>query len=66
MGLDDKGEVLTKFYDLLIAMQALKPNDRSNEDRHWAIAITETEKAMSVFAQLMPEIEYQVEDEAEE
>ena len=66
MGINDKGKVLTKFQDLLITMQALKPNDRSNADRYWAIAITETEKSMAVFAQLVPEIEYQVEDEAEE
>ena len=65
MGINDKGKVLTKFQDLLITMQALKPNDRSNADRYWAIAITETEKAMAVFAQLVPEIDYPVEAAAE-
>lgn len=49
MGISDTEKILSKFDDLLIAMRALKPNDRSDTDRYWAIAITETEKALGVF-----------------
>lgn len=59
MGLDDKGRVLAKFDDLLIEMRRLKPDDRSDADRYWAIAITETEKARAVFGGLVPETEPQ-------
>lgn len=30
-------------------MRDAKPNDRSEQDRYWAIAITELEKARAVF-----------------
>ena len=49
MGISDTEKILVKFDDLLIAMRALKPNDRGEQDRYWAIAITETEKAVGLF-----------------
>ncbi len=42
-------EVVRKFDELLITLRALKPNDRSEPDRYWAITITETEKAAAIF-----------------
>lgn len=41
--------VARKFDDLLQALRAQKPNDRSDQDRYWAIVITEVEKAKAVF-----------------
>lgn len=37
------------FDMLLQALRANKPNDRSDQDRYWAITITEVEKARAVF-----------------
>lgn len=42
-------EVILKFLELLNAMETLKPNDRSEQDRYWAIARTDVEKAYAVF-----------------
>lgn len=47
--LSDAERVLSEFEELLASMRELKPNDRSEQDRYWAIAITETEKAMAIF-----------------
>ena len=44
-----KVRVLNKFNSLLIELDALKPNDRSKEDRYWAITITDVEKAFALF-----------------
>jgi hypothetical protein len=44
-----KQEVLTRFASLLLTLEAYKPNDRSKQDRYWAIAITEVEKAAAIF-----------------
>ncbi len=41
--------VLQKLDELLTTLRELKPNDRSNQDRYWAITITEVEKAFAVF-----------------
>lgn len=49
MGISDTEKVLNKFDELLRDMRSLKPNDRSEIDRYWAIAITETEKALGTF-----------------
>ncbi len=41
--------IVIKFEELLAALKELKPNDRSEQDRYWAITITETEKAAAFF-----------------
>ncbi len=43
-------EVLRKFDEFLTTLKTLKPNDRSEQDRYWAITITEVEKAKAIFA----------------
>lgn len=43
-------QVQAAFADLLEQLKALKPNDRSDIDRYWAITITEVEKAAAIFA----------------
>lgn len=45
------------FEELLAAMREQKPNDRSERDRYWAIAITEVEKAKAVFVTYAQPIE---------
>lgn len=42
-------EVLSKFNELLELLKARKYNDRSEEDRYWAISITLTEEAYALF-----------------
>lgn len=39
-------EALNKVFEM---MKANKPNDRSEVDRHWAIAITEMQKLVAFF-----------------
>jgi len=41
--------LLRQYKELLEALRNMKPNDRSEADRYWAIVITDTEKAMAVF-----------------
>lgn len=41
--------VLMSFDNLLAQLEAYKPNDRSKQDRYWAIVNTEVEKAKAVF-----------------
>lgn len=43
-------EVLAGMMYLIEAMQRLRPGDRSALDRHYAIGITELEKAAAYFA----------------
>lgn len=42
-------EVIKSFDFLLLQLEAYKPNDRSKQDRYWAITITEVEKAAAIF-----------------
>lgn len=42
-------EVIKSFDFLLLQLEAFKPNDRSKQDRYWAIVITEVEKAAAIF-----------------
>jgi len=42
-------EVIKSFDFLLLQLESYKPNDRSKQDRYWAIAITEVEKAAAIF-----------------
>lgn len=42
-------EVIKSFDFLLLQLEAYKPNDRSKQDRYWAIVNTEVEKAKAVF-----------------
>lgn len=37
------------FLNLIAQLKASKPNDRSEQDRYWAITITEVEKAFAIF-----------------
>jgi hypothetical protein len=37
------------FDDLLATLREAKPNDRSEQDRYFAIVITDVEKARAVF-----------------
>lgn len=41
--------VNSQFDTLLHALRTAKPNDRSEQDRYWAITITEVEKARAIF-----------------
>jgi hypothetical protein len=41
--------VLIAFANLLLALEASKPNDRSSKDRYYAITTTEVEKAAAIF-----------------
>lgn len=41
--------VLENFEFLLVSLKELKPNDRSDKDRYWAITNTEVEKALAIF-----------------
>lgn len=41
--------ILIQFGELLTALKGLKPNDRSDADRYWAITITDVEKALGTF-----------------
>jgi len=47
--LSNDEQVEAAFAELLAKLKELKPNDRSAEDRYWAITITEVEKARAVF-----------------
>lgn len=41
------------YFDMLLtALRERKPNNRSEQDRYWAIVITEVEKARAVYLQL--------------
>lgn len=42
-------KVILAMAALLALMEDNKPNDRSAEDRRWAVAITELEKAYAYF-----------------
>ena len=46
--MDDKN-IKEKFEEFIAEMKQHKPNDRSDRDRYWAIAITDIEKAYAVF-----------------
>lgn len=41
--------VLEKFEQLIAALRDIKPNDRSEADRYYAIVITEVEKDKAVY-----------------
>jgi hypothetical protein len=41
-----------KFEELLKWLREQKPNDRSDQDRYYAIVITDVEKAAAVFTTL--------------
>lgn len=45
----DKITALDHFNSLLYVLREDKPNDRSEQDRYWAITITEVEKARALF-----------------
>jgi len=47
--LSDADRVMNGIERLLEEMRERKPNNRSEEDRYWAITITEVEKAMAIF-----------------
>lgn len=50
MGLVLKKDAGMKALDqALFELRRNKPNDRSEQDRYWAIVITDVEKAMAVF-----------------
>lgn len=40
---------LDAMTNALSALRAHKPNDRSEQDRYWAIVITDLEKSIAVF-----------------
>lgn len=42
-------ELSDEFRNLIDDMRNLKPNDRSEKDRYWAIVLTELEKAQALF-----------------
>lgn len=42
-------EALSRLYEALNALRSNKPNDRSEQDRIWAIAITDLEKTIAFF-----------------
>lgn len=42
-------EIDQAFETLLMALETNKPNDRTRQDRRWAIVITETEKAQALY-----------------
>lgn len=35
---------------VLLVLRQTKPNDRSEQDRYWAMTITEVEKALAIFS----------------
>ncbi len=43
-------EVLKKLWEALDALKANKPNDRSELDRRYAVAITDQERVIAWFA----------------
>lgn len=45
----DENEILKRYNDLIDALKAEKPKDKSEKDRHYAIAITELEKALAYY-----------------
>ena len=53
MGNDSIGtreeDIVKSFEFLLLQLETFKPNDRSKQDRYWAIVNTEVEKAKAVF-----------------
>lgn len=48
-GNEDGEKVHWMFLELLSEMRQAKPGDRSDVDRAWAVAITETEKAFAYY-----------------
>lgn len=46
-------QLVGSYIALIGEVKAYKPNDRSEKDRYWAIAITELEKAAAVFEALV-------------
>lgn len=42
-------EVYQGLVQALTTLQDKKPNDRSEADRHWAILVTDVEKAVTLF-----------------
>ena len=42
-----EAEIHFELYEVLRFMTEYKPNDRSEQDRHWAIAITDLEKVIA-------------------
>lgn len=45
----DTNIILIQFGELLTELKGRKPNDRSEQDRYWAIVITDVEKALGTF-----------------
>lgn len=45
----DTSIILIQFGELLTELKGRKPNDRSEQDRYWAITITDVEKALATF-----------------
>jgi hypothetical protein len=41
--------MITKLYDVVDSLKAMKPNDRSDKDRYYAICITEAEKLIALY-----------------
>jgi hypothetical protein len=49
-GEDTNEDLVVQEFDYIVKLlKELKPNDRSDQDRYWAIVITEVEKARAVF-----------------
>lgn len=49
MGITESEKIMMKMNNVLAEMRQMRPNDRSEADRGWAIAITDYEKAIAVF-----------------
>lgn len=62
MGMSKGEKILQEMLDVLTAMKTNKPNDRSDADRRWAIAITDYEKTMAVFHWFVVRAELQEKD----
>lgn len=41
--------IVMEFNFLIESLKEFKPNDRSEQDRYWAITVTEVEKALALF-----------------
>ena len=53
--MDDKKRAYVGLGGALHELQVTKPNDRSGDDRVWAVTITEIEKALAYFAYMIPQ-----------
>lgn len=49
------GEILEKINEVQRVLQENKPGDRSDEDRHFAILLTELEKFKALVLYYLPE-----------